>query len=122
MQPLALRFAFVLGVGAVLTASPAVASSGPPLGRYACYNYGFNFQSFYNGVTVVIESGSRYTTAGAAFTGTYRYIPAGKRIVYVTEKLRGLRSWLRQDGAKSAIMIAFHNGNATNTAVCGRIH
>ena len=110
-----------LALSTLLFPASALAG-GPPLGRYACYNYGFNMQAFYDGVTVVLESGSRYTTAGAAFTGIYRYVPAGKRIVYVTGKLRGLRSWLRQDGSKSAILIAFHDGNATNTAVCGRIH
>lgn len=107
-------------LGLTVAAQPAIASSGPPLGRYACYDYGYNFRAFYNGVTVVIEPGSHYTTQGANFTGRYRY--AGGRIEFLSGKLAGLRSWYTASAHGHAIHIAFRNGNTTNTAVCGRLH
>lgn len=115
------RLLWIISACMACYAAPAWAAQGPAPGKYACYNYGFGFQSFYNGVTVVIERGNRYTTRGASFTGLYRYNPSTKSIVFLSGKLRGLRSWYRPGAPAGAILIAFRNGNATNTAVCGRI-
>jgi hypothetical protein len=114
-------FLVALGFGA-FSALPAQASEGPPPGRYACYAYGFGMAGYYNGTTVVIEPGGRYTTVGASFTGTYRYVAAGKKVQFVTGKLAGLRSWYRSSASGKSILIAFKNHNATNTAVCGKLH
>lgn len=113
-----------VGCGAVLGAGPAAAAAaGPPTGKYACYQAGFNGLSYYNGVTVVIERHARYTTKGAHFQGKYRYIAQGKRIKYLTGKLHGLRSWYDVDqSGHQAIYITFIDGTAKNTAVCGRLH
>lgn len=77
---------------------------------------------YYNGVTVIIEPGGRYTTQGASFTGTYRFVAAGQQIQFLTGKLAGLRSHFRSSASGKSIVIAFKNHNATNTAVCGRLH
>jgi len=100
----------------------AAAAGGPPSGKYACYQFGFNAQMFFNGVTVVIQPGGHYTTAGASFTGDYRFVPQGARIIYTSGKLAGLKSWYIQSAGGQAIYITFHDGKATNTAVCGRMH
>lgn len=55
----------------------AAAFSGPQTGRYACYSCGFNMQSFYDLVTVVIEQFARYYR-GAHFTGVYNYAGNGR--------------------------------------------
>lgn len=96
--------------------------SGPPLGRYTCYQFGFNAQMFYNGVTVDILEGGKYTTEGSNFTGSYEFVSQGAKIIYVSGKLQGLSSWYRLNSKGKAIYIAFKNGRATNAAVCGIIH
>jgi hypothetical protein len=115
-------FAFAALCAIGLTAAPAVASGGPPLGKYACYAYGFGMTGYYNGVTVILEPGNRYTTQGASFTGTYRYVAAGNQVQFLTGKLAGLRSRYRSSASGHSIIIAFKNHNATNTAVCSKLH
>lgn len=115
-------FVLVLLCGSSLAMSPAAASDGPPLGRYACYAYGFGMAGYYNGVTVILESGNRYTTQGASFTGTYRYVSAGNQVQFLTGKLAGLRSRYRSSASGHSIIIGFKNHNAINTAVCSKIH
>lgn len=114
-------FLIALVFGAFSTL-PARASDGPPPGRYACYAYGFGMAGYYNGVTVIIEPGGRYTTQGASFTGTYRYVASGRQVQFLTGKLAGLRSRYRSSASGKSIVIAFKNRNATNTAVCSKLH
>ena len=114
-------FLIALSLGA-FSALPAQASDGPPPGRYACYAYGFGMAGYYNGTTVVIEPGSRYTTVGASFTGNYRYVDTGRKVQFLTGKLAGLRSWYRSSASGKSILIAFKNHNSTNTAVCSKLH
>ncbi len=118
------RACFGLLIALIASSLPAIAgaaSSGPPAGKYACYNYGFNFQVFYNGVTLIIEDDSHYTTQGAKFTGRYRYLQNGS-IVFASGKLQGLTSRFRPGPGGKAILIDFRDGRATNTAVCGMLH
>ncbi len=124
IQLRARRICFTILLSLIASSLPVIAgaaSSGPPAGKYACYNYGYNFQTFYNGVTLIIEDGSHYTTQGANFTGHYRYLQNGS-IVFSSGKLRGLKSRFRQGHGGKAILIGFKNGHATNTAVCGLSH
>ncbi len=117
----AVLFVSALVLGAFF-ALPARAADGPPPGRYACYAYGFGMAGYYNGVTVVIEPGGRYTTQGASFTGQYRYVAAGQQVQFLSGKLAGLRSHYRSSASGKSIIIAFKNRNATNTAVCSKLH
>jgi hypothetical protein len=117
------RALFVIALTfSAFSALPAYASDGPPTGRYACYAYGFGMAGYYNGVTVVIQPGGRYTTQGANFTGDYRYVAAGQQVQFLTGKLAGLRSHYRSSASGHSIIIAFKNHNATNTAVCSKLH
>ena len=104
------------------SALPVRAADGPPPGQYACYAYGFGMAGYYNGVTVVIEPGGRYTTKGASYTGRYRYVAAGQQVQFISGKLAGLRSHYRSSASGKSIIIAFKNHNATNTAVCSKLH
>jgi len=117
----AVLFVLALSLGA-FTALPANAADGPPPGRYACYAYGFGMAGYYNGVTVVIEPGGRYTTQGASFAGQYRYVAAGQQVQFLTGKLAGLRSHYRSSASGKSIIIAFKNHKSTNTAVCSKLH
>jgi len=114
-----LSIALVLGAFSI---QPARAADGHPPGRYACYAYGFGMGGYYNGVTVVIEPGGRYTTQGASSTGQYRYVAAGGQVQFLTGKLAGLRSHYRSSASGKSIVIGFKNHNATNTAVCSKLH
>ena len=98
------------------------ASAGPPPGRYACYGFGFNAQTFFTGVTIVILDGGKYTTKGGHFTGAYTFTSGGGRIEFTSGKLEGLKSWYTSSNSGKAIHVAFKNGKATNTAVCGILH
>ncbi|MDH2910640.1 MAG: hypothetical protein HKL92_08635 [Candidatus Eremiobacteraeota bacterium] len=112
---------FIALMAPILTAPAGAASAPPPVGKYACYNYGFNFQAFYNGVTLILKDGSHYTTQGATYVGRYRYLQNGS-IVFASGKLQGLTSRFRPGPGGKAILIDFRDGRATNTAVCGMLH
>ena len=105
-----------------LAATPGVAAAtaGPPTGSYACYAY-VGYTPYYNGTTVILKSGGRYTTKGGHSTG--RYSVKGKKVVFRSGKLRGFKSkWDRDGSGTYALIIEFPNGDATNTATCGRQH
>ena len=48
-------------------------------------------------------------------------MPQGARIVYLSGKLKGLKSWYTADKSGKAIRVKFNIGGSSYTAVCGMI-
>jgi len=117
-----MRSSITIATAALALAGTAgiAAASGPPTGSYACYAY-VGYTQYYNGTTVILKKGGKYTTKGGHTTG--RYSVKGKKVVFRSGKLRGFKSkWDRDGSGNYALIIEFPNGNATNTADCGRLH